>query len=159
QMLRVAMPLTFMACLLARHSRRQGAEQSRIGCLAPAPSMLQGLGKGRGTMGIDYEAEYNNRARVPEHPQIFARWQRAAGDYGGPPPGRAGLGLSYGRTPRQIVDPFHPPREGGGPIALFIHGGYWRSLEPAMFSHLAGGLNGHDIAVALCGYDLCPQVT
>ena len=23
---------------------------------------------------IDYEAEYDNRARVPEHPQIFARW-------------------------------------------------------------------------------------
>ena len=23
---------------------------------------------------IDYETEYNNRARVPEHPQIFARW-------------------------------------------------------------------------------------
>ena len=27
-------------------------------------------------MAIDYEAEYNNRARVPEHPQIFARWAR-----------------------------------------------------------------------------------
>ena len=30
---------------------------------------------------IDYEVEYNNRARVPEHPQIFARWREAAAAY------------------------------------------------------------------------------
>jgi hypothetical protein len=30
---------------------------------------------------IDYEAEYNNRARVPEHPEIFARWARDAESY------------------------------------------------------------------------------
>ena len=28
---------------------------------------------------IDLEAEYNNRARVPEHPDIIAGWQRDAG--------------------------------------------------------------------------------
>ena len=32
-------------------------------------------------MAIDYEVEYNNRARVPEHPEIFARWQRDAAAY------------------------------------------------------------------------------
>ena len=32
-------------------------------------------------MPIDYEAEYNNRARVPEHPQIFERWQRDGAAY------------------------------------------------------------------------------
>ena len=26
---------------------------------------------------IDYEVEYNNRARVPEHPAIFVRWDEA----------------------------------------------------------------------------------
>ena len=30
---------------------------------------------------IDYETEYNNRARVPEHPEIFARWAREAEHY------------------------------------------------------------------------------
>ena len=29
-------------------------------------------------MPVDYEVEYDNRARVPEHPEIFARWQREA---------------------------------------------------------------------------------
>ena len=32
-------------------------------------------------MSVDYEAEYNNRARVPEHAEIFARWQREAAAY------------------------------------------------------------------------------
>ena len=27
-------------------------------------------------MTIDYEIEYDNRARVPEHPEVFARWER-----------------------------------------------------------------------------------
>ena len=30
---------------------------------------------------IDYEVEYNNRARVPEHPEIFARWRHDAAAY------------------------------------------------------------------------------
>ena len=32
-------------------------------------------------MAIDYEVEYNNRARVPEHPEIFARWTREGAAY------------------------------------------------------------------------------
>ena len=32
-------------------------------------------------MSVDYEVEYNNRARVPEHPEIFARWEREAAAY------------------------------------------------------------------------------
>ena len=32
-------------------------------------------------MPIDYEKEYDNRARIPEHPEIFARWAREATAY------------------------------------------------------------------------------
>lgn len=110
-------------------------------------------------MAIDYEVEYDNRARVPEHPQIFARWQREAANF------RAGarnaeLGLRYGPSPRQTVDLF-PAKDDDEqtPLALFIHGGWWRSLEPAMFSQLAAGPNAHGVTVALAGYDLCPQVS
>jgi arylformamidase len=112
-------------------------------------------------MEIDYEAEYNNRARVPEHPEIFARWERDAALYRneGAQAGRAELGLAYGAAARQIIDLFYPAGGGAAPLSLFIHGGYWRSLEPAMFSHVARGLNGRDITVAVAGYDLCPQVT
>jgi arylformamidase len=112
-------------------------------------------------MPIDYEAEYNNRARVPEHPEIFARWAREAEDYRAEAmkERRAELGLSYGSTARQFIDLFSPGRERAAPLALFIHGGYWRSLDPSLFSHMARGINAHGVAVAVAGYDLCPQVT
>ena len=109
---------------------------------------------------IDYEAEYNNRARVPEHPEIFARWTRDAATYreAARRARRADLGLSYGTTGRQAIDLFRPSGETTA-IALFIHGGYWRSLDPALFSHMAGGLNARGVTVAVAGYDLCPQVS
>src|ERR1700746_2149811 len=112
-------------------------------------------------MPIDYEAEYNNRARVPEHPEIFARWARAGEDYRAEAmkERRAELGLSYGSSLRQFIDLFSPRPGVLAPLALFVHGGYWRSLDPSLFSHMARGLNGHGVAVAVVGYDLCPEVT
>jgi arylformamidase len=112
-------------------------------------------------MPIDYEAEYNNRARVPEHPEIFARWAREAEDYRAEAmkERRAELGLSYGSSLRQFIDLFSARRAVRAPLALFIHGGYWRSLDPSLFSHMARGLNAHDVTVAVVGYDLCPEVT
>src|SRR6266576_445611 len=112
-------------------------------------------------MPIDYEAEYNNRARVPEHPEIFARWARAGEDYRAEAmkERRAELGLSYGSSLRQFIDLFSPRPGVLAPLALFVHGGYWRSLDPSLFSHMARGLNAHGVAVAVVGYDLCPEVT
>lgn len=112
-------------------------------------------------MSIDYEAEYNNRARVPEHPEIFARWTREAEDYRAEAmkERRAELGLSYGSSPRQFIDLFSPRPDVTSPLALFIHGGYWRSLDPSLFSHMARGLNAHGVAVGVVGYDLAPEVT
>ncbi len=85
------------------------------------------------TTEIDYEAEYNNRARVPEHPAIFERWRAAAQAFREEmaAQGRAELGLAYGRTPRQTIDLFLTGRDAGtvGKLAVFVHGGYWRSLE------------------------------
>src|SRR6266851_2195116 len=113
-------------------------------------------------MPLDYEAEYNNRARVPEHPDIFARWARAAEDYRAQSmqQRRAELGLSYGESPRQCIDLFLAQSGAAeAPLALFIHGGYWRSLDPSLFSHMARGLNARGITVAVAGYDLCPIVS
>jgi arylformamidase len=109
---------------------------------------------------IDYEVEYNNRARVPEHLEIFARWAGDAEFYRAEmlKAGRAELGLSYGDTPRQYFDLFLPEAGDTAPLAIFVHGGWWRSLDPSSFSHMARGLNAHGFAVAVAGYDLCPMV-
>jgi len=112
-------------------------------------------------MSVDYEVEYNNRARVPDHAQIFARWQQEAASFRERMSAEenAELGLAYGTSARQKVDLFFPEATGHTPLALFVHGGYWRSLDASTFSHMAAGLNSRGIAVAVAGYDLCPQVT
>jgi arylformamidase len=110
-------------------------------------------------MNIDYEKEYDNRARVPEHPQIFERWYREARAYR-EAARDAELGLAYGPAPRQKIDLFSAKDDDAStPLALFIHGGWWRSLEPAMFSQMAAGLNARGVSVAVAGYELCPQVS
>ena len=82
-------------------------------------------------MTVDYETEYNNRARVPEHGEIFARWDARCGGLSRRMKAEenAELGLAYGPAPRQNVDLFSAEATGHAPLALFIHGGYWRSLR------------------------------
>ena len=103
---------------------------------------------------MDYEREYNNRSRVPENPSIMAGWARDAAAYRERHPPRS---ISYGPGARNMIDFF--PGDHEGPIVVFIHGGYWQSLDGSSFSHLAEGLNAHGISVAIPSYDLCPSVT
>ena len=103
---------------------------------------------------IDYEVEYNNRARIPEHPALFAGWARDAAAYRG---GHAPRVIAYGAGPRNKIDFF--AGESDGPTVVFIHGGYWQAFDASFFSHLAGGLNAHGIGVAIPSYDLCPDVS
>jgi arylformamidase len=42
---------------------------------------------------------------------------------------------------------------------MFIHGGYWRSLDKKDFSFLAPPLVDAGISLAVVNYDLCPKVT
>ncbi len=103
---------------------------------------------------IDYEVEYNNRARVPENPALIAGWARDAAAYRARNVSRL---VRYGAGARNVIDYFFGG--GNGPVVVFIHGGYWQALDNSFFGHLAGGLNAHGIDVAIPSYDLCPDVT
>lgn len=104
---------------------------------------------------VDYEVEYNNRARVPEHPAIIADWARDAAAYRQAHPPQV---LRYGKGPRHTIDVFSSGGDDAA-IVMFIHGGYWQALDASFFSHLAAGLNAHGIDVAIPSYDLCPTVS
>ncbi|HEY3074992.1 MAG TPA: alpha/beta hydrolase [Burkholderiales bacterium] len=99
---------------------------------------------------------YNNRELVPDHPQYFARWaessQRARATM------TCHLDLRYGDAPGEAIDLF-PARKGDGSCLMFIHGGYWRSLDKKDFSFLAPTLVGGGISLAVVNYDLCPKVS
>jgi len=103
---------------------------------------------------IDYEVEYNNRARVPENPTLMAGWARDAAAYREQHAPRV---VAYGPSARNTIDIF--PGDNQGPIVVFIHGGYWQALDGSSSSHCARGLNAHGIDVAVPSYDLCPHVT
>ncbi len=105
----------------------------------------------------DYETQYNNRARVPEYQQIFDRWAEDSAAFRAT--ASCETGVSYGTSPRQYYDLFRPQVMTADALAVFVHGGYWQSLDPSSFSHVAQGLNACGVAVAVIGYDLCPDVT
>jgi arylformamidase len=103
-----------------------------------------------------FAREYNNRELVPEHPQFFARWQEDSAR------ARSGLSahldLRYGDMPGEAIDIF-PARKGDGGCMMFIHGGYWRSLDKKDFSFLAPAWVDAGVSLAVVNYDLCPKVT
>jgi arylformamidase len=100
-----------------------------------------------------YEREYNARAAIPEHPAIFARWAERSAITRRL---RACLSdLPFGETPAERLDYF-PTRGDGAPLVVFIHGGYWRSLDKSDFSWLAPPFVQHGVAMALTNYGLAP---
>ena len=99
--------------------------------------------------------EYNNRALVPDHPQHFARWDAASRH------ARETLRPAehrYGDMPGETLDLFRA-RGGDGRCMMFIHGGYWRSLDKKDFSFLAPAFVEAGATLVVVNYDLCPKVT
>jgi arylformamidase len=99
------------------------------------------------------EREYNNRALVPEHPAYFARWEKDSAFVRGTLP--CTLDAPYGPDPRHRVDLF-PAANARGTL-VFIHGGYWRSLDKKVFSWLAAQWVAEGVNVAIPNYRLAPQ--
>jgi arylformamidase len=101
------------------------------------------------------EREYNNRALVPGHPQIFARWERDSEFVRATLSGR--IDLPYGPDARHRIDLFPAGPKARGTL-VFVHGGYWRSLDKKMFSWLAAAWNAEGVHVAMPNYRFAPAV-
>src|SRR5688572_19237662 len=87
--------------------------------------------------GLD--AAYNNRAVVPDHGRFLERWQQASEAARRHPGAR--IGIPYGPSDRQRLDVF-PAGRGPAPCVLFLHGGYWQSLDRTSFAWLGPPLSG-----------------
>ena len=103
------------------------------------------------------DTQYNNRARVPEHMAIIDRWRQASQLVREQSPA-CRIGLSYGEGSDETVDVF-PAAEPGAPILIFIHGGYWRSLDKADHSFVAPSFTADGALVLVPNYALAPAVT
>ena len=102
---------------------------------------------------VDFEAAYNNRNRVPEHPAILKKWRE---DSAKTVDQRHPLTFEYGPGERQRLEWFDAGED--RPTAVFIHGGYWQALDRGWFSWVAPALQDQGLNVAVVGYDLTPQV-
>jgi arylformamidase len=110
------------------------------------------------------DSMYNNRALVPDHADYFKRWALESRKVRSRLP--CMLDVPYGQGALQTLDVFPASASGrslaeagGAPVLVFIHGGYWRSLDKADHSFLAPALTEAGACVVMPNYDLCPAVS
>lgn len=108
----------------------------------------------RGMDRATLDAAFNNSAAVTNSSEIVSGWKERSAELRS----RAGSGLDllYGERPREKFDYF--PVRKGGPLFVFIHGGYWQMREKESFSCFARGPMAHGFNVAVPGYMLAPDV-
>lgn len=99
---------------------------------------------------------YNVRALVPECGTMLQRWaqnseaEREQQD--------CFLDVSYGAGVNESLDIF-PSEANDAPVLIFIHGGYWRSLDKADHSFIAPAFTQQGACVVVPNYALCPAAT
>jgi arylformamidase len=106
----------------------------------------------------ELDAQYNNRARFPNYLEHFAAWQRWSAHTRTVLPSH--LDLSFGPGPDETLDIFPAPAErGAAPLYVFIHGGYWYSLDKSDYSYVAEGFRPHGLATVVNNFGLAPRFT
>jgi len=108
--------------------------------------------------GLD--AQYNNRVRWPDYKEHFAHWRTWSEETCRTLP--CHLDLAFGPDPMEKLDilPAAPAADGrGAPFYVFIHGGYWYSLDKADYSYVAEGFRPHGVATAVNNFGLAPDTT
>jgi arylformamidase len=99
---------------------------------------------------------YNARAQVPQHPEHFRRW--ADNSVQVLLSQRCELDEPYGSGPGEQLDVF-PTQAPRAPVLVFIHGGYWRSLDKRDHAFIAPAFTREGVCVVIPNYALCPAVT
>jgi len=106
------------------------------------------------------EAQYNNRARVPNHGEILARWARESARVRST--AACQLDVPYGNTEAEKLDVFRPEHGNigqGAPLLVFIHGGWWRALDKSDHSFVAPAFTAAGAVVVMPNYGLCPSIS
>lgn len=102
--------------------------------------------------GLD--AQYNNRVRWPDYKVHFANWRTWSTETCGKL--SCHLDLAFGPGPMEKLDILPAPKP-DAPLYVFIHGGYWYSLDKADYSYVAEGFRPHGVATAVNNFGLAPD--
>ena len=101
----------------------------------------------------DLDRQYNNRARFPNYLEHFASWQAWSAETRKSLP--VHTDLAFGSSDVERLD-ILPAEHTGAPLYVFIHGGYWYSLDKSDYSYVAEGMRPHGIATAVINFGLAP---
>jgi len=101
------------------------------------------------------DAEYDQRARHPDHVEIGARWETASALVQRLESWRRDV--RYGPGEGETID-IYPTPHASAPVLVFIHGGYWRSSDKSLHGFLAPAFNADGALVMIPNYALCPVV-
>jgi len=107
--------------------------------------------------GLD--AEYNNQGKVADFVAYVKEWgalcETAKADFPDIVP------YCYDETSGQLLDIIYPTErpEGGCPVQIFFHGGYWKALSKENFTFVARAFADYGIATAIVDYSLIPEVS
>ncbi|MDQ2916203.1 MAG: alpha/beta hydrolase [Pseudomonadota bacterium] len=102
------------------------------------------------------ESGYNNRAAVADHQQWLDQW--LARSESAREALRPSIDIRYGSGPKETLDLYVPMSPARGTL-MFIHGGWWRTLDKSDHAFVAPAFVDAGLAVAVINYDLCPDVT
>ena len=102
------------------------------------------------------DSMYNNRSLVPDYASYFERWIETSKVVRASQP--CTLDVAYGNSSGERLDIF-PTQAKNAPVVVFIHGGYWRSLDKSDHSFVAPAFTAQGACVVVVNYDLCPAVT
>lgn len=105
---------------------------------------------------VELDTEYNVRAGIPDYQEIFDRWKSDSEAFRRMSHFEADL--RYGPDHQQSIDLFRTSRS-GAPIVVFIHGGYWQSLDKSDFSYIARPYLEDGMNFAAINYRLAPAVS
>lgn len=106
----------------------------------------------------DAERRYNARLTSPNWRQVFERWAKESAAVRAACAGSCRLDVRYGPHAMQTLDLFLPAGRPRGTL-MYIHGGYWRSLDKSDASIVAPPFTEAGYAVAVVNYALCPDVS
>ncbi len=99
------------------------------------------------------DAQYNNRLRVPDFLTRHVQdWQSASQQVRTRQ--ACMLDVPYGESVAERLDVF-PAGGTGQPVLVFVHGGYWRSLDKADHSFIAPAFTQQGVCVVVPNYALC----
>ena len=102
------------------------------------------------------DAQYNLRAAVPAFQSHYDAWRTRSEVARRSLPCK--LDLAYGSDAAETLDWF-PSAATGAPVHVFVHGGYWRSMDKSDFDYLAEGFAPAGAHAVIMNYPLAPAAT